>query len=125
MANYHVLGMSGDKLLRGDPPLFGGDEASESDSDWLSEPESSSASPFHARQQQEELERGGRAGQQRDTRFITQIKAVMERGEGSRRSDHQLGEYRVYRWRWFMLATLCLLNLSNGMVYYNVPKFIT
>ena len=25
-------------------------------------------------------------------------------------------EYRVYRWRWFMLATLCLLNVSNGMV---------
>lgn len=24
--------------------------------------------------------------------------------------------YRVYRWRWFMLASLCILNVSNGMV---------
>ena len=26
------------------------------------------------------------------------------------------GDYKLYPWRWFMLATLCLLNLSNGMV---------
>ena len=25
-------------------------------------------------------------------------------------------QYRVYRWRWFMLAALCTLNISNGMV---------
>lgn len=24
--------------------------------------------------------------------------------------------YRVYKWRWFMLASLCILNVSNGMV---------
>ncbi len=24
--------------------------------------------------------------------------------------------YRVYLWRWFMLASLCILNISNGMV---------
>jgi hypothetical protein len=27
-------------------------------------------------------------------------------------------DYKVYPWRWFMLAVLCLLNLSNGMVCY-------
>jgi hypothetical protein len=25
-------------------------------------------------------------------------------------------QYRVYGWRWFLLASLCLLNISNGMV---------
>lgn len=25
-------------------------------------------------------------------------------------------QYRVYHWRWFMLITLCLLNISNGTV---------
>ena len=25
-------------------------------------------------------------------------------------------QYRVYRWRWLMLAALCALNISNGMV---------
>ena len=25
-------------------------------------------------------------------------------------------QYRVYRWRWLMLAALCALNVSNGMV---------
>ena len=24
--------------------------------------------------------------------------------------------YRVYRWRWLLLAALCALNISNGMV---------
>lgn len=31
-------------------------------------------------------------------------------------ADGEGDEYRVYMWRWFMLATLCLLNVSNGMV---------
>ena len=25
-------------------------------------------------------------------------------------------QYKVYRWRWLMLAALCALNVSNGMV---------
>ena len=25
-------------------------------------------------------------------------------------------EYKVYHWRWFMLGSLCLLNISNGTV---------
>ena len=25
-------------------------------------------------------------------------------------------QYRVYPWRWFMLASITLLNISNGMV---------
>lgn len=39
------------------------------------------------------------------------------------RWKHKLGvgmaskrDYQVYHWRWFMLATMCLLNLSNGTV---------
>jgi hypothetical protein len=31
-------------------------------------------------------------------------------------SSHRPVLYRVYSWRWFMLATLCFLNVSNGMV---------
>ena len=29
-------------------------------------------------------------------------------------------QYRLYRWRWFMLAALCALNVSNGMVSTSV-----
>lgn len=25
-------------------------------------------------------------------------------------------QYRLYPWRWFMLVSLCILNISNGMV---------
>ena len=25
-------------------------------------------------------------------------------------------QYKVYRWRWFMLVVMCFLNISNGMV---------
>lgn len=28
-------------------------------------------------------------------------------------------QYRLYPWRWFMLAALCILNISNGMVSTN------
>ena len=31
-------------------------------------------------------------------------------------SYRQAREYKVYRWRWVLLASLCLLNISNGMV---------
>lgn len=31
-------------------------------------------------------------------------------------SYRQALQYRLYPWRWFMLATLCLLNVSNGTV---------
>jgi len=33
---------------------------------------------------------------------------------GDKQSDGTI--YHQYRWRWFMLATLFLLNVSNGMV---------
>lgn len=32
-------------------------------------------------------------------------------------SYRQARLYKVYRWRWLLLASLCLLNVSNGMVY--------
>ena len=28
----------------------------------------------------------------------------------------QCRQYKVYPWRWLLLVTLCLLNISNGMV---------
>ena len=31
-------------------------------------------------------------------------------------SYRQQLHYKVYPWRWFMLFSLCLLNVSNGMV---------
>lgn len=41
-------------------------------------------------------------------------------GEGGRAGENGQREgvikYRVYLWRWFMLVTIFLLNVSNGMV---------
>ena len=76
------------------------DDPSESESEW---PPRNSPSPFQDHQQRQE--RGGDF-----------IKTVMRRIRLGGVSGSELGEYRVYPWRWFMLATLCLLNLSNGMV---------
>ena len=36
-------------------------------------------------------------------------------GSKSTSASYRL-QYRVYTWRWFMLAALCALNVSNGMV---------
>lgn len=33
--------------------------------------------------------------------------------------------YRVYHWRWLLLATLCVLNVSNGMVREWFPPTCT
>ena len=38
------------------------------------------------------------------------------RSSSSSRSASYRIQYRVYRWRWLMLAALCALNISNGMV---------
>ena len=37
-------------------------------------------------------------------------------GEGEATDHTASPRYRLYRWRWLMLASLCLLNVSNGMV---------
>ena len=36
---------------------------------------------------------------------------------GSSSASYRI-QYRLYRWRWLMLAVLCALNVSNGMVKY-------
>lgn len=38
-----------------------------------------------------------------------------EEGVGVSRDDGA-SEYRLYPWRWFMLLSICMLNISNGMV---------
>lgn len=42
-----------------------------------------------------------------------------EDGDESRSSEvssYRSLQYRVYPWRWFMLVSMCFLNISNGMV---------
>ena len=43
--------------------------------------------------------------------------STLLKGGGARdRVPSYRQEYRVYKRRWFMLASLCALNVSNGMV---------
>ena len=49
----------------------------------------------------------------------TSTLVVKEKGQETDESECKLGsepKFRLYRWRWFMLATLLLLNISNGTV---------
>ena len=43
-------------------------------------------------------------------------KAINSKSRSSSSSASYRIQYRVYRWRWLMLAALCALNVSNGMV---------
>ena len=43
-------------------------------------------------------------------------KPINSRSRSSSSSASYRIQYRVYRWRWLMLAALCALNVSNGMV---------
>lgn len=38
------------------------------------------------------------------------------KAEESTTDDYGRQNYKVYRWRWFMLVTMFLLNISNGTV---------
>lgn len=95
----------------GEGGVFSWNDTSESESECLSEPPSSSPSPFQ--------------GQQREDRGVPTrgfIRAVVQKicsdkVSGSA-SEAGPGDYQVYPRRWFLLATLCLLNLSNGMVNF-------
>lgn len=97
--------MSESLLLKGSEPEesgVSGDEAqSENGSEFLSEPSSATLSPLPGRRSP--ADRG----------LLDKLRKL--RVGGASRQD-EAGEYKVYPWRWFMLATLCLLNLSNGMV---------
>lgn len=111
--------MSDKKLLQPTLTARGGrdsaDLASEpepnSDSDWLSDTASRTRSPFQEDDQDSKLGVGFVGGIRRKLKVGGSPRA---RGRGSAKSD--AGEYKVYLWRWFMLGTLTLLNLSNGMV---------
>ena len=39
-----------------------------------------------------------------------------EQSRSSETPSYRRVVYRVYKWRWFMLVSLCILNVSNGMV---------
>lgn len=43
-------------------------------------------------------------------------KPINSKSRSSSSSASYRIQYRVYRWRWLMLAALCALNVSNGMV---------
>ncbi len=45
-----------------------------------------------------------------------QYKNLEEEHHASPIPSYRAVQYRVYPWRWFMLLTLCFLNVSNGMV---------
>ena len=49
----------------------------------------------------------------------TSTLVVKEKEQEADENERKLGsepKFRLYRWRWFMLATLLLLNISNGTV---------
>ena len=116
--------MSGKKLLLGK----GGEEAQDSpgtfdsrlpseldpdsDSDWLSDTPSRTHSPFQEENQDRRFNRAG-VGFSGAIGHILLGKGKVG-GAGQRSAAG--GDYKVYPWRWFMLVTLSLLNLSNGMV---------
>lgn len=46
----------------------------------------------------------------------TSTLVVKEEADESEYKPVSEPKFRLYRWRWFMLATLLLLNISNGTV---------
>ena len=46
---------------------------------------------------------------------ISEGRGVDESGQAPV-SSYRPEQYKLYPWRWFMLGTLCFLNVSNGMV---------
>lgn len=98
----------------------GGDVPTESESDWLSESPSPTQTPRPCQgRPRQSLSRAwawGREGLRGQLKlgFTGAIKKMVKGVSAGRGSG--VGEYKLYRWRWFMLATLSLLNLSNGMV---------
>jgi len=107
--------MSGEKLLAGSSvEVDGGTDVSESDSDWLSE------SPV-LKERQSQAQSHSRTDEAVGLRrLVTKVKTVLTEKLSSPGGEPSQ-EYRVYRWRWFMLATLSLLNVSNGTVSSLAP----
>lgn len=91
--------MSGNLLLRGGGESEDSECEGRSGDESVSDPPSVIQSPTPGRRSP-----GG---------ILSKLKWKLEVGGAS---QHEEGEYKLYPWRWFMLATLCLLNLSNGMV---------
>lgn len=83
----------------------------DSGSDWLSDTASRTRSPF---QEDDQDRQSNRLGVGFIRRITGKLKVGGAAGRGSTGSEG--GEYKVYPWRWFMLGTLSLINLSNGMV---------
>ena len=56
----------------------------------------------------------------RSIQFPTDLKDDGDKTTSESSSYKQL-RYKVYPWRWFMLFSLCFLNVSSGMVSLQPP----
>jgi len=54
--------------------------------------------------------------EEKDTLALVVKEKEEEGAEQNRCEPKSESKFRLYRWRWFMLATLFLLNVSNGIV---------
>ena len=54
--------------------------------------------------------------EEKDTLTLVAEEKEAEGAEQSSCEPKSESKFRLYRWRWFMLATLFLLNISNGIV---------
>lgn len=96
------------------------DVPSENDEGWFSETPSGTESPLSERRSP--LTQG----------FLTEVQSMIRRkipggwpAARHRTSRDRGGQYKVYPWRWFMLASLTLLNLSNGTVRLATSQFMS
>ena len=63
--------------------------------------------------------------EEKDTLALVEREKEEEGPEQSRCEPKPESKFRLYRWRWFMLATLFLLNVSNGIVSLPTNHSIT
>ena len=62
--------------------------------------------------------------EEKDTLALV-VKEKEEEGAEQSSEPKPESKFRLYRWRWFMLATLFLLNVSNGIVSLPTNHSIT
>ena len=97
-------GLLSESYSEEDTELQGEGRTADNEEEWTSEPSSSLSGPHpHL---------------VAPKRIILRVKALLSKKleVGVAGAEGGSEEYRVYSWRWLMLVTLSLLNVSNGMV---------